>query len=260
LENVKITASKILSMKQQFEDNLRKFKADNNQSDFCLKAIFFDMDGVLYDSMPNHANAWCRAFEHAGLKIPDYEPYMNEGSISTYTVKTMFKKYLNKDATREEIDHIAAVKAQLMHALPPPPVMTKMNDLMHQVAKNNLGIWVVTGSSRKDFFNNLICDFDNLISKERMITAWDVKIGKPHPEPYLMAIKKSGYKKNEVMVVENAPLGVRSAKAAGLFTLAINTGPLDPKVLSDEGADIVLDSSMHLYQQFNNLIEVVSGN
>ena len=247
-------------MKQQFEALLNKFKAENNHSDFRLKAIFFDMDGVLYDSMPNHANAWCGAFEQAGLKIPEFEPYMNEGSIASYTIKKMFRKYRNLSVTQEEIDSIATTKAQLMHALPAPLVMTKMNDLMHKVAKNDLGIWVVTGSSRKDFFNNLISDFDHLIAVERMVTALDVKIGKPDPEPYLMAIEKSGYQKNEVMVVENAPLGVRSAKAAGLFTLAINTGPIDPKVLSDEGADIVLDSSTHLYHQFDNLMEVFSNN
>ena len=50
------------------------------------------------------------------------------------------------------------------------------------------------------------------------------------------------------MVVENAPLGVRAAKAAGLFTIAVNTGPLDDELLWAEKADVVLPSMEALLQ------------
>ena len=50
-------------------------------------------------------------------------------------------------------------------------------------------------------------------------------------------------------MVENAPLGVKAAKAAGIFTVAVNTGPLDPQVLKDAGADIVLSSMTELAEK-----------
>ena len=50
-----------------------------------------------------------------------------------------------------------------------------------------------------------------------MVTAFDVKYGKPNPEPYLMALKKGGFKPNEALVIENAPLGVQAGVAAGIF-------------------------------------------
>ena len=88
-----------------------------------------------------------------------------------------------------------------------------------------------------------------------MVTAFDVKQGKPHPEPYLTALEKSGLKANQVVVIENAPLGIESAVAAGLFTIAINTGPLNPQVLTDSGANIVFDGMKELYLQWNNFVK-----
>ena len=76
-----------------------------------------------------------------------------------------------------------------------------------------------------------------------MVTAFDVEIGKPHPEPYLMGLEKAGnLKPNQAIVLENAPLGVESAHRANIFTIAVNTGPLDDKVLIDSGADLLMES------------------
>ena len=86
-----------------------------------------------------------------------------------------------------------------------------------------------------------------------MVTAFDVKHGKPHPEPYLMALKKGGFKANEAIVVENAPLGVKSAVAAGVFTIAVNTGPLDDSILLNEGANLLFPSMMSLADEWDNL-------
>jgi beta-phosphoglucomutase-like phosphatase (HAD superfamily) len=52
------------------------------------------------------------------------------------------------------------------------------------------------------------------------------------------------------VVVENAPLGVESATAAGIYTIAVNTGPLDDKVLTDSGAALVFDSMKDLFDNW----------
>ena len=75
-----------------------------------------------------------------------------------------------------------------------------------------------------------------------MVTAFDVKYGKPNPEPYLMGLQKAGVKPNEAIVVENAPLGVRAGVAAGIFTVALNTGPLHDEALTSEGANLLFPS------------------
>ena len=85
-----------------------------------------------------------------------------------------------------------------------------------------------------------------------MVTGNDCPIGKgkPHPYPYLKGLEKAGnIRPEEAIVIENAPLGVKAAKAAGIFTVAVNTGPLDPQVLKDAGADIVLGSMTELAEK-----------
>ena len=100
-------------------------------------------------------------------------------------------------------------------------------------------IWIVTGSGQKSLFDNIEANFPGIFSREKMITAFDVTVGKPNPEPYLKAWERSGLPKDQCCVIENAPLGVRAGKAAGLYTIAVNTGPLPDSLLRDEGADQV---------------------
>jgi beta-phosphoglucomutase-like phosphatase (HAD superfamily) len=77
-----------------------------------------------------------------------------------------------------------------------------------------------------------------------MITAFDVKHGKPDPEPYLKAWERCGLPKEQCYVIENAPLGIRSGKAAGLTVFAVNTGILTKEDLAQ--ADQVFDSMTEL--------------
>ena len=79
-----------------------------------------------------------------------------------------------------------------------------------------------------------------------MVTGKDVRRGKPDPEPYLMGLEKAGVCAAEAIVVENAPMGVRAAVAAGIFTIAVNTGLLPDSALTDEGAHLVFDSMREL--------------
>jgi beta-phosphoglucomutase-like phosphatase (HAD superfamily) len=92
-----------------------------------------------------------------------------------------------------------------------------------------------------------------------MVTAFDVKKGKPDPEPYLIALGKSGVKPNEAFVVENAPLGVRSSVAAGLFTFAVNTGILTTEELEAEinNSGIVLPDMKAVRSFYENEIKAL---
>ena len=59
---------------------------------------------------------------------------------------------------------------------------------------------------------------------------------------YNEGLEKAGVKANEAIVVENAPIGVQAGAAAGIFTIAVNTGPLDGQVLLDAGANLLFPS------------------
>lgn len=207
---------------------------------FSPKAVLFDMDGVIYDSMPNHAVSWHRAMASFGLDMKSEDAYKYEGMRGIETIKMLARRQWNKELSDNEAEEMYAEKSKLFNQCPTADRMNGIEELMRKIKADGLKIVVVTGSGQKTLLDKLEHDFNGLISKELMITSFDVKHGKPNPEPYLCGMKKAGIKPWEGIVVENAPLGVRAAVAANIFTVAVNTGPLPDFMLSDEGANVVL--------------------
>jgi beta-phosphoglucomutase-like phosphatase (HAD superfamily) len=203
------------------------------------KAVFFDMDGVLYDSMGYHAEAWSNAFLHFGIDFPQAMVYQNEGRTAQSTINQVYQQNEERDATESEIDLIYSKKTELIDVFPDAVPFKGAHELMMFLKNQEIDIWVVTGSSQDKFLDALLCDFEGLISANQIVSGKDVKHGKPHPEPYLTALMKSGLNSDEVVVIENAPLGIQSSKAAGIFTIGINTGILEDSVLWEAGADLV---------------------
>lgn len=116
---------------------------------------------------------------------------------------------------------------------------------------------IVTGSGQRSLLDRLNAHFPDMFTRELMVTAFDVKLGKPNPEPYLMALKKAGIAPNEAVVIENAPLGVRAAVSADIFTIAVNTGPLPEHALLDEGANLLLPSMQALAEGWCELVDAL---
>ncbi len=211
-----------------------------------IKGVFFDMDGVLYDSMGAHADAWSQAFRFFGFDFSPEMVYRNEGRTAQSTINLVFQQEKNRDATEQEIEEIYSKKTEIIADFPAAVAFDGVLSLMKKLSERSVSIWVVTGSSQDKFLNALLEDFAGYVDKTRVITGQDVQHGKPHPEPYLMALKRSGHASHEVVVIENAPLGIQSAKGAGIFTIAVNTGILDDQVLWDSGADQVYKNMLEL--------------
>lgn len=220
-----------------------------------IKAVLFDMDGVLYDSMPNHAKAWSTAVTEFGLSMSPHEAYLHEGRTGHGTINILAQRHWGRNATTEEMERIYAAKSALFNTFPEPQPMPGAAQLLQSIRDLGLTIVLVTGSAQHSLLTRLAHDFPGIFSAERMVTAFDVKHGKPHPEPYLMGLEKAGVSASEAIVIENAPLGVEAAHAAGIYTIAVNTGPLSPKVLLDAGADIVLPRE----GGFAQALEIING-
>lgn len=205
-----------------------------------LKAIFFDMDGVIYDSMGNHSVAWSEAFAHMGWDFPLEQVYLNEGRTGASTIHLLYHEKLGRHATDEEISQIYQKKTAFFDRMERPRPLPGIARLMDRAKSSGLEIWVVTGSGQDLLLEELCADFSGLIVREKIISGKDVKNGKPHPEPYLTALARSGFSAENVVVVENAPLGVEAAKGAGIYTMCINTGILKDEILWNAGADVVV--------------------
>ncbi|MDR1631737.1 MAG: HAD-IA family hydrolase [Dysgonamonadaceae bacterium] len=221
-----------------------------------IKAVLFDMDGVLYDSMPGHVQAWHETALSLGFDSNPDDYYLFEGMTGPATIDILFNRAYGHDATEEEKQSIYARKSERFVelswvSLPIPGA----KEVLEVVKKHKLKRVLVTGSGQPTLYGSLDKDFPGYFEKGLMVTGYDVKFGKPHPEPYLMGLEKAGIKAEEALVVENAPLGVQSAVAAGIYTIAVNTGPLPDKILSDAGASIVFPSMMALSENIETLLK-----
>lgn len=217
-----------------------------------LKAVLFDMDGVLFDSMPNHAYAWSHAMTEYGLQMTREEVYMNEGRTGNGTINMLAQRFWGRDATEEEKQLIYEAKSKVFNSLPEAKPMPGALETLQAVKTKGLKIVLVTGSAQTSLLEKLERSYPGFFHQELMVTGFDVKLGKPYPEPYLKGLQKAGIKPEEGIVVENAPLGVQAGHAAGIFTIAANTGPLADEVLKNAGADIVLPGMMDVARFFSD--------
>lgn len=220
---------------------------------FTPKAVLFDMDGVLFDSMPNHANSWASVCTEFGLAMTPEEAYMHEGRTGKSTINILAQRHWHRDATDEEIQRIYAEKCRLFNACPEAPKMPGAEALLQQVKAAGLTIVVVTGSGQKSLLDRLEHNYPGYFTPKLVVSSQDVKHGKPDPEPYLMGLGKAGVAPWEAIVVENAPLGVRAAVAAKVFTVAVNTGPLPESALLNEGANLLYPSMQAFSDDFGHL-------
>ena len=221
-----------------------------------LKAVFFDQDGVLYNSMPYHAESWAWAMTKHGLPYTPMECYRNEGRTSTGVIQEHHQQMFGTDATPELIEAIYKDKSDHFTEMTGgfPGIIPDVDKVLKYLHEQGVQCWVVTGSGQRNLINALNETFDHVFTG--IISSFDVVKGKPDPEPYLKAWERSGFKKEECAVVENAPLGVRAAKAAGLYTFAVNTGPLPDAELWEEKADEVLPNMQALLARLTAILSV----
>ena len=225
------------------------------QNAIIPKAVLFDMDGVLYDSMKFHARAWFEiANKHALLSTPE-DFYMFEGRTGESTVNELYQRTFHRDATDKEKKTIYKEKADLFNLYNDGKAMIGASEVLIEVKKSVLETLVVTGSGQHTLINKLNQTYPDCFIREKMVTAFDVKYGKPHPEPYLIGLEKAGAKANEAYVIENAPMGVQAGVAANIFTIAVNTGPLPDQILLEAGADLLYPDMNSLAKDWKIIIE-----
>lgn len=201
-----------------------------------------DMDGVLYDSMPYHALAWQRMMAEQGISTDRDEFFLYEGMTGKATVDLIFQRELGRHASDEEAARLYRRKADIFVEMGEKRKMPGADRMLRALMDRGVGCVLVTGSAQNSLLDRLDEDYPGAFPAEKRVTALDVSRGKPDPEPYLMGLKKAGVSKEEAFVVENAPLGVRAGKAAGLFTIAVTTGPIPREAFVREGADLIFPS------------------
>ncbi|HXT84454.1 MAG TPA: HAD family phosphatase [Verrucomicrobiae bacterium] len=194
-----------------------------------MKGILFDMDGVLIDAMPFHAEAFQTAFKETVDKdIDKKEIFLLEGMPGHQLVKEIFKRNNDDRYINDEniINTICKRKEQIFKEIQKAKAFEGVKELIDSLNCNNCLKAVVSGASKQEVESllnaNSLNNFNLIFSGEGL------KDGKPHPEPFQAALDKLNLKPTEAVIVENAPLGVESAIRAGVrYIITLNNTPLE---------------------------------
>jgi sugar-phosphatase len=188
-------------------------------------AVIFDMDGTLIDSTPAVLRAWTRwAGEH---QIPTEALLGYHGVPAAAVVQAV----LSADRQQAALDRINELElTDLDGVIPLPGAAESLKQLpVDRVA-------IATSCTAPLAAVRLAAS--GLRPPDVLVTIDDVRLGKPAPDPYLKAAERLGFEPKNCLVVEDAPKGLESARAAGAATLAVvTTSPRD-----ELRADLVVEN------------------
>lgn len=212
-----------------------------------FQGIIFDMDGVLCDSEPFICEAACRMFDEvyqAKVLPEDFRPFVGTGEdrfIGGVAEKHAVRIDLPtaKDKTYEIYLRIIAGRLQ-----PLPGAV----EFIRQARARGLKLAVATSADRVKLDGNLQQIGIPPEAFDAIVTGNDVERKKPDPQVFLLAAQRLGLAPPNCLVVEDAPNGVRAAKAAGCQCLGILSS-FSQETLRAVGADFVAPDLNHVPEE-----------
>src|SRR3989344_1714386 len=211
-------------------------------------AILFDFDGVLAATMEEHYKSWKKSLGLYGAEITRDEYFALEGMNLDGIAKHFCKKYKIDQSHRAEI---VRKKEKHFMKITKFKFYPRVKSLIKLLKREKIPTAIVSAAFYSRLIKTAPKDFLKMFSA--VVSGDMTKRGKPFSDPYTFAAGKLGINIKNCIVVENSPLGVKSAKNAGAYCIAISS-TLDPKLLKD--ADEIISSFKDLTRSaaINNLI------
>lgn len=180
------------------------------------EVILFDFDGVLGKTMEDNYKAWAHSLAPYGIQVEREEYFLMEGAPPKKVAETFLKK---NHLSLESVGDIVRLKEAHYLENRSFSLYEGVEELVTNLKINGLKLGLVTGAGRQRLMNTGITPFLNQF--DVLVTGDQVVHGKPSPEPYLLGAQKLNVTPSQCLVVENAPLGIESAKKAGMYCVAI---------------------------------------
>lgn len=173
--------------------------------------VLFDLDGVLIDSTPCVTRVWqAWALEH-GLD-PAHVVHVAHGRRSVETI-ALVAPNLDGEAENVEVERRELADTEGLTVFP------GAERLLSSLPQ---GRWTIVTSGTRPLAT-LRLQVGGLPVPDRMVTADDVTLGKPNPEPYLKGAELLGLRAEDCVVIEDSPSGLKAAKVAGCRSFGIPT-------------------------------------
>lgn len=187
-----------------------------------LKAVIFDMDGVIIDSEPLHHYAYHRMFEDVNIKVSDkqYESFTGQSTIN------ICKKLCDIFQLEETPEYLVSLKRKHYEYVfendKDFDLIDGVLDLIKDYHSN--GLTLVLGSSASmPGIERVFKRFDLNKYFIAKLSGADLKASKPHPEIFIKAAEVSGFKTSECIVIEDSTNGIEAANGAGIFSVGFDS-------------------------------------
>lgn len=183
-----------------------------------IKGVVFDMDGVIVDSEPIHFDAW-----HDAAQIPHYNL---EDWKRLYVGRGVFKiaqEIILRHNLKLTVDELVRIKVEKFCEIVEEKGVKRFDgikELLQYIKDKNLPIAVASSSSKVEI--HAVLDSLGIESFfETGVSSFEVENPKPAPDVYLKAVEGIGVNPQDAIAIEDTPTGVKSAKSAGLYTIAV---------------------------------------
>jgi beta-phosphoglucomutase len=212
-----------------------------------FQAYIFDFDGVIVDSEPLHALAKRNTLDRFLIQYPVALFSQFKGRTDIDFFDYVFRELAEGKATSEELG--AYKQREYIKLFEDVPLVPGIQDFIRFSRKQSKRLGLATSATGRDF---------SLAAKKYQLHTWfdviitgdDTKNHKPHPEPFLKAISKLSVPVEKILVIEDSPNGIKSARSANCMVAAITTS-FNSKELRLAGADLVVTSFPELEQELN---------
>ena len=185
-----------------------------------IKAILFDLDGVIVDSLHYHYLAWDHMFKKIGGSVTEESIFLSEG-MNSFEILPLFLKQFNIELPVEKHKKFIEDKRNYFRQIVKLTYYPNAFETIEQLRDLGYSAALVTACARKNMEMSIDTEHQKLF--EFIISGDDVAHSKPNPEPYLIAQKTLGLEVSECAAIENAPLGVESVKNAGMICIAVES-------------------------------------
>lgn len=209
------------------------------------KAVIFDLDGTLIDSMWIWKQIDINFLEERGHVLPD-DLQKNIEGMSFSETALYFKKRFNLP---EDIDKIKEIWIEMAKGLYSEEIKLKkgIKELLDILKDKGIKIGIGTSNSR-ELAEEVLRKNEVLDYFEVLVTSCDVKKGKPEPDVFIKVAELMGVEVEECLVFEDTHAGVLAGKAAGMAVIAIYD------VLSEEYMEEIKNSADHYLMCFSELV------
>jgi mannitol-1-/sugar-/sorbitol-6-phosphatase len=213
-------------------DNLPPVQIDHSEPlvSVAAKALLLDLDGTLVDSSRAVESAWRWAADRLGIPFSQIAPYVH--GIPAEQALELAIPGIDDHAKTRLADEILTRQVESTAAVRPMPGALRLLERLPS------GSWAVVTSGSVRLAESSI-QKAGLPEPPILITADDVQVGKPHPEPFMRAMGVLDVSPEQCIVIEDSPHGIASGLAAGVRVLAVGT--TFPPHLLDEANWLIPD-------------------